>query len=188
MKLRLIGGWSCEGPLAFITGQAQLASPVTTLTFAPDLTFEAQAFPFPVRRKSWERPFLHTPLRGVWRGRLWHARIQRRGMPFSATVGPNPRRAVKESHCQRLHLDRGSNLSIVPESLPAHIPDWINSTAAWGFGPSALEGVGRCVAATSDDCSSRGQGDRMNEATTCLILPLSQHYLRHCIPSLAFRQ
>jgi len=90
MKLRLIGGWSCEGPLAFITGQAQLASPVTTLTFAPNLTFEAQAFPFPVRRKSWERPFLHTPLRGVWRGRLWHARIQRRGMPFSSDGWPEP--------------------------------------------------------------------------------------------------
>jgi hypothetical protein len=80
----------------------------------------------------------------------------------------------------------GPNLLIVLESLPAHIPDWINSTAAWVFGSSALESVGRCAAATSDDCSLMGSGES-DEATTCLILPLS-HYVRQCISSLAFRQ
>jgi hypothetical protein len=40
-----------------------------------------------------------------------------------------------------LHLDLGVELihthGIVLDSSSAHIPDWINSTAAWNFGQSA---------------------------------------------------
>lgn len=156
----------CEAPWRLLLARLN-SSP--HLTFAPDLTFEAQAFPFPVRRKSGTPISAHAASWSVERPPV-ACMDPRRRMPFSATVGPNPCRAVKESHCWRLHLDL-PNLLIVLESLPAHIPDWINSTAAWVFGSSALESVGRCVAATSDDCSLMGvrgigRGNHLSDSAT----------------------
>jgi len=78
-------------------------------------------------------------------------------MPFSAAVGPHPGQAVKRVTFGFCFWIEGSHLSKVLDSLALHIPDWINSTAAWIDGQS----VGRCVAATSDDVPSmrfRGMG------------------------------
>ncbi len=68
-------------------------------------------------------------------------------MPFSAAVGQHPCKAVNPTFGFYFWIGE-CDLSKVMDSLAVHIPDWINSTAAWIDGQSA----GRCVAATSDDC------------------------------------